>query len=363
MTPAATLRDLKGSDQLDSELVRDWERLQAGSDALQSPFYAWQFTQIMARHRDDVSVATFQDEHGISGILPFHRQKLKVAAPVGAQISDYQGIIGHLPANLNAKDALKELGLAAYDFNHVPRDQGLFERAAFRFTHSPRVDLRAGLTDWRNTVLAQTSSLKNIERKRRKIERELGSLRFCVHDTDRRAWDAFVLWKRAALEEQGNSGFLTDAWLNAVIEDIRDTQTAEFSGAFSTLYAGDTLVAAHFGMCSRTVWHWWFPTYSSDYQKYSPGLILLLFCIEHAAEAGFSELDFGRGTQRYKRELSNAQRNLCEGAIIDAGTLGGGARALRKKGYGLLQSAGASERVIELFRRGSDRVLGAVRIG
>ena len=50
----------------------------------------------------------------------------------------------------------------------------------------------------------------------------------------------------------------------------------DFQGVLSGLYIGEKLVAAHFGMRSRRVLHWWFPAYDPELGKYSPGAQLLL---------------------------------------------------------------------------------------
>jgi CelD/BcsL family acetyltransferase involved in cellulose biosynthesis len=83
----------------------------------------------------------------------------------------------------------------------------------------------------------------------------------------------------------------------------------------STLHAGDRLAAAHFGMRSATVWHWWFPVYDPDLSKYSPGILLLLEMAREARGLGIRVIDFGKGDAEYKERLKTGDLALAEGTV------------------------------------------------
>ncbi|MGC5198970.1 GNAT family N-acetyltransferase, partial [Aphanothece microscopica] len=131
---------------------------------------------------------------------------------------------------------------------------------------------------WKSEVSAQSREFSALARKRRKTEREIGPIRFVANDPSEAAWDTFVQWKDAALRKLGLDGFLTTAWTRALIEDLRRTDTPSFGGMFSTLYVGDRLVSAHFGLRTDRVLHWWFPTYDPAPELMSPGTMLLVDC-------------------------------------------------------------------------------------
>ena len=73
----------------------------------------------------------------------------------------------------------------------------------------------------------------------------------------------------------------------------------------SLLYAGDQLIAGHFGMRSPTTWHYWFPSYDNAFAKYSPGVMLLLKMAEVAPAMGIRIIDMGCGLHSYKERLMN----------------------------------------------------------
>lgn len=346
--------------ELGPDLVARWRAIQAGAPALGSPFFCPGFSQAVGRHRPDLRIAVLPDDGagaGPGGFFQFHR-KAGGGVPVGGGICDYQGVIAAPEALPDAAALLRACALPAFDFNHALAEQPLFAAQAFWRSASPRADLSAGIEAWRDHVKAQSSAYKTLERKRRKLARELGDLRFVVHDPSPAAWQSFLDWKGRSLGKQGVHGFLAEPWLAGLMQDLRDTRTPDFGGYLSTLYAGERLVAAHFGLRSARAWHWWFPTYDETLGSYSAGLVLMLFCIEEAAAAGLAELDFGRGTQRYKREFSNRSRPLCEGSLERWDRPAGMLRGLRKTGQRAVNQL-LPDRAANFARRAGNKVLQA----
>lgn len=346
-----------------SELTPDldliWNDLLDQNDDLVSPFFSHEFVKAVGHHREDLRIAVFRTAGAITGFLPFHRKRGGCAAPVGGQICDYHGIIGvAADAGKRGDGLMRGCGLSSYDFNHGLLSQTLLAENAFSFSYSLRADLRGGFEPWQAEVRAQTKRLTNLNRMKRKIEREQGELRFVRHDNSAQAWDTFIGWKDDALRQQGAAGFPGPDWIGSLLQDIRDTDTPRFAGLFSTLYAGDRLVAAHFGMRSDRAWHWWFPSYDPASQQYAPGLLLLFFCVEDAARMGLSELDFGRGTQRYKKEFGNRSRPLCEGSLERPGMAFGATRVLRKCVQRLANKA-LPEQTAAITRRVGTKILRA----
>ena len=94
-----------------------------------------------------------------------------------------------------------------------------------------------------------------------------------------------------------------------------DAEEPCFARRLSALYAGDTLVAAHFGMRSPAVWYWWFPVDSHTHQTYSPGSLLLLRVAEAAGAQGHQLLDLGKSDERYKLSFADCETPVVEGLI------------------------------------------------
>ena len=145
------------------------------------------------------------------------------------------------------------------------------------------------------------------------------------------------------------------------LNTIRSIENDHFAGMLSSVYAGDRLAAVHFGMRSHAVWHWWFPTYDLDLDKYSPGLILLLELARQAPGLGLIRLDLGRGHARYKTAFASGATPLIEGSIEYLWSLAGSFRRVRKLTHKCLEST-PLDTLTDVQRRAFDRILGAVKL-
>jgi CelD/BcsL family acetyltransferase involved in cellulose biosynthesis len=101
-----------------------------------------------------------------------------------------------------------------------------------------------------------------------------------------------------------------------------------FAGVFSTLYAGDRLIAAHFGIRTSDLLHWWFPSYDLDLAKFGPGKSLVNFCAAASGEQGLTTIDFGKGDEDFKLLFGDCEVQLAEGSLARPGSLAGVTRAI-----------------------------------
>src|SRR5258707_9424166 len=104
----------------------------------------------------------------------------------------------------------------------------------------------------------------------RRMEREIGPLRFVSHSNDRQLLGQVLAWKSQQYRRTGWRDLFARGWGRALVERIHGIQSESFAGLLSLLYAGDSLVAGHMGMRSRNIWHYWFPAYDRKYAKFSP---------------------------------------------------------------------------------------------
>jgi CelD/BcsL family acetyltransferase involved in cellulose biosynthesis len=107
------------------------------------------------------------------------------------------------------------------------------------------------------------------------------------------------------------------------------------------------MVAAHFGMRSRNIWHYWFPAFDPAYEKFSPGITLLLKMAQAAQGLGISVIDLGKGNQAYKQRLMNRAIPLAEG-FVEVPSLISAARAVKRRSETLLRH---SPTLLSVIRR------------
>ena len=100
-----------------------------------------------------------------------------------------------------------------------------------------------------------------------------------------------------------------------MLHEILQRSGTEFAGMLSVLYAGNKVVATHFGMRSRNVLHYWFPVYDLEYGKYSPGTELFLQIVHQSQSLGIDTVDFGYGYDYYKTRLTNRRVDVARGCV------------------------------------------------
>ena len=304
--------DVISPSELDSYACAKWLELQRSNPALGSPFFCPDFTLAVAAVRSDVRIAVLQTGSAIVGFFPF-QSRWSVGAPVGNYFSDHHGVIKAPETRFEWGQILRAAKLAYWRFDHLAAGQtpGL---DCTKMT-SPRMDLSGGLADYKKRLANGGRSVEEYNRKARKLARTLGPLRFVSHTSDQRVFEEVLRLKTEQCQRTRVSNVFRERWTRSLLEHIRAVQQPHFGGRLSALYAGDTLVAAHMGMRSEQVWHWWFPVYERVYSRLSPGTQLLLLTAEHAAGENHAFLDLGKGTESYKQRFADSHLSLVEGWV------------------------------------------------
>jgi CelD/BcsL family acetyltransferase involved in cellulose biosynthesis len=302
--------------ELGSDLVALWTRLQAANPDLVSPYFHPDFTRCIAAVRSDVEVAVVEAEGAIVALFPFQREQASHVLPVGGIISDYQGLICAQDFQFSPTELLQGCRLDSWDFDHLLASQSTLTPFHWSTDASPQIDLSNGYEAYvHERRAAGSEQIKKTYNLMRRIEREIGALRFIADSTDAEALDKVLGWKSDRYRSTGKTDLFVPGWIREAIYGIWERRTDGFSGSLSLLYTGDRLIAGHMGMRSRSVWHYWFPAYDSRAAKYSPGLILLLKMAQHAPQTGVRIIDLGKGMDSSKARLMNASTLLASGRL------------------------------------------------
>ena len=316
---------------LDPAHIALWREFQDAEPALQSPFFSVEFTAAIGAARSDAYVAILEDGGRVCGFLPFHRCRAGIAKPIGGPISDYQGVIAAPGFDWTGEALLKACGLNAYDFNHAPENQSALYPGAIHYSRSPYIDLSEGFDAYIEARLRSSrKNLKDLDRRRRKIEREIGPLHFHYSDGREETWRRLVAMKNQSYERLKVRSILDVAWVDRALAALRATSNEHFAGLMTSIFAGERLIAGHFGMRSKTTWCWWFNSYDYDVRNYAPGMLLVLEAAKRAPAEGLTKIDFGRGDADYKLVFSTAETRLCEGSIELASSRAGTLRRAQK---------------------------------
>ncbi|HTX50870.1 MAG TPA: GNAT family N-acetyltransferase, partial [Caulobacteraceae bacterium] len=124
-----------------------------------------------------------------------------------------------------------------------------------------------------------------------------------------------MTWKSEQHDRTKTRDILRLAWVAPLLIDILSSKNREFGGVLSVLRAGGRVVAAHFGIRSGSVLHYWLPSYDIELGSYSPGMILLMEMLDAASGHGIDTVDLGRGSSLYKTRVATTAVPLIEGAV------------------------------------------------
>jgi hypothetical protein len=146
------------------------------------------------------------------------------------------------------------------------------------------------------------------KRRLRKLAQELGPVQFLLHDARPQVFAACVQLKGAQYRATGLPDLMAQPRNVALFAQLLKTGLLRVS----SLSAGETLLAVHFGLEHDGKLYWWVPTYDPAYQRFSPGRLLLEELLRASFAAGHREFDFLIGDETYKWHYATHNRLIGE---------------------------------------------------
>ncbi|WP_203291691.1 GNAT family N-acetyltransferase [Maricaulis parjimensis] len=307
-----------------SEIVL-WNDWACRNGQLVSPYLRFEFAETIARSRSDVRVAILEDENGLAGFFPHHAPCGGIVRPVGAPMSDYQGVVARPDARLDLARIVRDCGTSALVFDNWYCPKGGMPRARKERDGSVMVDLTDGADAYFQAQRAlHKDHFKKTARRQRAAERDIGPVRVVLGDPKGDAFAQLQAWKSEQYTTTGKLDVFSIGWVQDVLENLRRREGQEFSGLTASLWFGDRLAAVEFGLVAGDIYHSWFPAYDPELSKYSPGLLLLHGLFEQAHERGLSRIDLGRGGAHYKKYYASYEVPLDQGRMLVPGLASAG---------------------------------------
>lgn len=319
---------LVGFADLTGPELDTWRRVRAGNPLLDSAYFDPAFAAAVQASGVDVTVAVDGRGEELSALLAC-QQDGAVLRPVGWPGADFQGPVLAPGTTFDPRELLVD-GVRAFEFDHWLLPSPGVEPWVETRAPSPYVEVAGGLDGY--LARASKSGRDNIGQARRRTaraERELGPVRFCAQSTEAPALAWLIDRKREQYAATGARDHFARAERRELLTLLLDTHEPGCEGVLSTLHFGETLVAAHFGIRSRTALHWWFPVYDPAFAAFAPGWILLRELAMVAPELGFERIDLGRGEDEYKRRACTGQVEVGAGAVAGTATRRAGHKARR----------------------------------
>ena len=155
--------------------------------------------------------------------------------------------------------------------------------------------------EWKTRALSKSN---DSPRQRRRLEKDLGPLRFQLDDLRPEVFDTCVKWKSGQYQATGLTDMFADPRNVALFRRLRERGVL----LVSSLSAGNTLLAAHLGSSHDGRLGWWVPAYDAALSKFSPGRLLLEDMLKASHARGDVEFDFLVGDEAYKFQYATHNR-------------------------------------------------------
>ena len=302
--------------------IAAWRAIQAAEPAFASPLLGPDFARAVGEVRADARVAVFRQDGETTGFLAHHRRPSGFARPIGAPFCDYHALVCDPRADLDAGEALSAAGLGRLRLTGLVDPFGQFAGAITDRTIAHRIILGDTAQAYLQSLHAGSQNrFKNHRRYRRALERDLGPVRLVAHDADPTAFETLLAWKRRQIAESGLHDFLGVDWARALMRRLYDTR-GDFEGLMISLYAGDRLVAAHFGVRLGGWFHPWIGAVDPGLKAYSPGLVHQIEAIGAMTGLGLRIYDLGASNDHWKQMFAMDRVEVSSG-LATATSLGG----------------------------------------
>lgn len=302
--------------ELSRELLSAWAAIQETEPSLDSPFFRPEFALALDAVRGDVEVGVLEEGGQPLGFFPYHRTGARRAAPLGLQLSGFEGVVARSGVAWDAGELIRGCGLLAWRFDHLPTTQRGFEPYVLLRAESPWIDPAGGIESYRCRLdKAAAHQLSETQRRTRRVNREIGVPRFEMDCRDPAVLDLLIRWKDQQCRRTGVASVFQLAWVEPLLKRLLEPTDDLFRALMSVVYFGDRVAAIHYGLRSGRVLHSMFPVYDPDFARYSPGLMLYYELIDRGDSLGLKRIDMGKGESAYKTKLANGSCAITEGVV------------------------------------------------
>jgi len=285
-----------------SELARDdrdaWSALLAESEVFQNPFLTPAFASAVAAVRDGVEVALLKQAGELVGVQRTHRRE---GLPVGSALSGRQALISRPGLSICSREILAACNLATLEFHQLHDPHGHFQDDVWEQRDSEYADLSGGFSRYLSQQSAKTGRFSKLENRRRKLEREVGPLRFEFHTDDLRVLQQLILWKSQQYQRTNGADPFAYDWVGDLTRWFLTHPSEEVKPTLSALYAGEELVSVAYDLGHGPNTEAWFTAFNPRFAVYGPGLILLYEKLKASADEGRTTYFFGPGNDGYKK--------------------------------------------------------------
>jgi CelD/BcsL family acetyltransferase involved in cellulose biosynthesis len=315
---------------LSSEIVRPealraddlarWAEFMDDDAGLGTPFLSSAYVAAAAEVFDHVRVLRITSCGRAVAFFPFQfRNRIcrfgGIAERIGGELSDYFGIVAERGLIIEPATLLRFAGIKAILFTHLDESQARFGLSGERPEPGLRIrPARNGTPFWSQLRTRDKKFVADTERRERKLVELHGPLRFVFDHPDRLPQlRDLIAAKRAQYQRTAVTDPMAAEATRRFLEHLSTVEVPSCRAVLSTLHAGETWVASHFGLMYRRVLHYWFPVYNPELKSFAPGRLLVAAIVRSAEKHGIDCIDRGAGDSSAKRDFATEQHSFVRG--------------------------------------------------
>lgn len=306
--------------------------------AVRTPFQAyawlshWQDTVGAPLLSAEPQIVHIYDDMQTIAILPFIIKKqygISILEWMGGTNSDYMGPLIHpdLQNNLGSLDFWKTLkfNLNYFDVIHFQKQPKwaveFLGRIGFSFSYNK--NLKAYKTvlpaNWDTYLSGMNKRLRSDSRRQIRRMEKMGSVGFVPAENPEnktKIIQSMIKQKSRRFRETGVRNILAISEYQQFYEGLANISSENFKVHCSCLNVNDFTVATHVGIVDASTFYYLMPAHEGgDWEKYSPGRLLLLELLKWSIENGLQFFDFTAGEDPYKKKWSDTEIDLFENII------------------------------------------------
>lgn len=311
---------------LTAEDLEGWRRVQALTPHPR-PQLTVSYCAAVESVMGGVEVALVRDRRAaVVAVLPFQRGHDGVAQAPAMDLNDGDGVLALPGIAADPTSILDACELQGWRWAHAPVGSPIVADLHQAMNESAVVDLPSGVEDYmaQHTARTGTSIFSQTARKARKLAREVGPLRLDHTVASVEAAEALMSLKSRQLRARGEHDPLGGvAWPGRLLGHLltRPDPEGDLTTVLSTLHAGEHLMAMHWSLRTGAHLLSCIPAHDPDAARWSPGRILTLDLLRHAAATGCTRVELGLGLDQTKRSLMTQTVPLGAGLLHDDPTL------------------------------------------
>ncbi|VAV93911.1 hypothetical protein MNBD_ALPHA06-1756 [hydrothermal vent metagenome] len=307
-------------DELSAEDRQRWLAVQQANPLWCSPFLHPQFAKIVYQARPDTRILIAKDQKGRRAWFAFHQLSGGLARPVGAPISDHQGMVQEPGFDIPIPELFAAAGIGALPFTAWSGTDAAMAASYNGQENTQLIDLSQGAETYFAAQQKQHHKyFKKMRQRARAVIRDHQSVEL-VTKPDDELLDVLFEWKHEQFTRTGKLDVLKVKWIREVLLGCYASTEPDFRAALFGYRVDGKWAAAELGLLANGIYHAWIVAYDPEFSRVSPGLLLLHGVIENCQQLGINQMDLGRGHDHYKKYYTSSNLPLQTGCLLQSGS-------------------------------------------